>query len=245
MDYLDNGVTNGYDWYVVYGGRQDYVTYTLNGREITVELDTNYITPASDLDDIWEYNRRSLLDYLENAVYGIHGRVTDILNKKPVKAEIFIEGHDKDNSQVYSDSLDGIFTRLLEPGYYDLKITASGYRDTIISNVNVISGEKTTLLINIQPEINPPDTTNPAQPLFYPNPGNTFISAVLPESIRGPLKIRIYSLAGIKVSDYETEASDVYPVLIDVNRLPAGMYYVVFTRSDTSQSCRGSIMVIR
>ncbi len=45
MDYLDNGVTNGYDWYVVYGGRQDYVTYSLNGREITVELDTNFVTP--------------------------------------------------------------------------------------------------------------------------------------------------------------------------------------------------------
>ena len=245
MDYLDNGVTNGYDWYVVYGGRQDYVTYTLNGREITVELDTNYITPASDLDDIWEYNRRSLLGYLENAVYGIHGRVTDILNNKPVKAMIFIEGHDKDNSHVYSDSLDGVFTRLLEPGYYDLKITASGYTDTIISNVNVKSGVKTTLLINIRSEINPPDTTNPAQPLFYPNPGNTFINAVLPESIRGPLKIRIYSLAGTKVSDYETEASDVSPVPIDVSQLPAGMYYVVFTRSDTSQSCRGSIVVIR
>jgi hypothetical protein len=245
MDFLDNGVTNGYDWYVVYGGRQDYVTYTLNGREITVELDTNYVTPSTDLDELWEYNRRSLLGYLENALYGIHGKVTDLLSKKPVKAMIFIEGHDKDNSQVYSDSLDGFFTRLLEPGYYNLKVTASGYRDTVISNVNVISGEKAILLINIHPEINPPDTTNPAHPLFYPNPGNTFINAVLPESIRGPLKIRIYSLAGTKVSDYETEASDIYPVLIDVSWLPAGMYYIVFTSSDTSQSCRGSILVIR
>ena len=75
MDYLDNGVTNGYDWYHVYGGRQDYVTYSLYGREITVELDTNFITPASDLNDIWEYNYRSLLGYLENALYGIHGKV--------------------------------------------------------------------------------------------------------------------------------------------------------------------------
>lgn len=245
MDYLDNGVTNGYDWYVVYGGRQDYVTYSLFGREITVELDTNFVTPSADLDDIWEYNRRSLLGYLENALYGIHGKVTDILNNKPVKAMIFIEGHDKDNSYVFSDSLHGVFTRLLEPGYYDLKITASGYRDTIISNVPVISREKTSLSVNMWPEINPPDTTNPAQPLFYPNPGNSVINAVLPESVRGPLRIIIYSLAGTKISDYETEASDIYPVPIDVGGLPAGLYHVVFTGTETGKSCRGTIVVIR
>jgi hypothetical protein len=245
MDYLDNGVTNGYDWYVIYGGRQDYVTYSLQGREITVELDTNYITPASDLDDIWNYNRRSLISYIENALYGIHGKVVDALKKEPVKAMIFIEGHDKDNSQVYTDSLTGDFTRLLKPGSYDLRITADGYRDTIVNNVTVISGEVTNLLINIGPLINPPDTTNPAHPLFYPNPGNTFIKAVLPENIRGKVKIRIFSLAGIKVSDYETETSDIYPVLLDVGRLPAGTYYVVFKNTDTNLSCRGSFVVIR
>jgi hypothetical protein len=245
MDYLDNGVTNGYDWYVVYGGRQDYVTFSLQGREITVELDTNYVTPVSDLDDIWEYNRRSLIGYIENALYGIHGKVSDALNKEPVKAMIFIEGHDKDNSQVYSDSLTGDFTRLLEPGSYNLKITADGYRDTIVNNVTVISGEVTSLLINIEPLINPPDTTNPAHPLFYPNPGNTFIKAVLPENIRGKVKIRIFSLAGTKVSDYETETSDIYPVLLEVGRLPAGMYFVVFTNAGNNLSCRGSFVVIR
>jgi hypothetical protein len=245
MDYLDNGVTNGYDWYVVYGGRQDYATYSLYGREITVELDTNFVTPSSDLYDIWEYNRRSLLGYLENALYGIHGKVTDLVSKKPVKAMIFIEGHDKDNSFVFSDSLYGVFTRLLEPGYYDLKISANDYRDTIITNVPVITGEVTNLLINIQPELYPPDTTNRANPLFYPNPGNTYIKVVLPESFRGTLKIRMYSLAGIKVSDFETEATDIDPVLLDVSGLPAAMYYVVFTRTDTNQACSGSIVVTR
>ena len=47
---------------------------------------------------------------------------------------IFIEGHDKDNSHVYSDSLIGFFTRFLLPGSYDLKFTASGYRDTIVNS---------------------------------------------------------------------------------------------------------------
>ena len=46
MNYLDNGVTNGYYWYPVNGGRQDYVTYELQGREVTIELDSDYITPV-------------------------------------------------------------------------------------------------------------------------------------------------------------------------------------------------------
>ena len=74
---MDNGVTNGADWYVIYGGRQDFVTYELQGREVTIELDDEYVTPAAQLNSLWEYNCRSLLGYLENALYGIHGYVKD------------------------------------------------------------------------------------------------------------------------------------------------------------------------
>ena len=185
MNFLDNGVTNGYDWYQVNGGRQDYVTYTLNGREVTVELDENFITPASDLDNIWQYNYRSLLGYLENATYGIHGQVIDALNNEPVPARIFIEGYDRDNSHVYSDTLTGFFTRFLLPGSYDLTFTAEGYRDTTVSDITVIQRERTELTVKMFPDLNPADTTNPAEPLFYPNPGRIFIKAVLPENIKG------------------------------------------------------------
>ncbi len=245
MDYLDNGVTNGYEWYPVYGGRQDYVTYTLNGREITVELDTNFVTPAPDLDDIWEFNRRSMLGYLENALYGIHGEVVDAFSNEPVPAMVFAEGHDKDNSHVFSDTLTGFFTRFLSPGSYNLAFSAEGYKDTIIKNIIVTQFERTGLTVKINPDLNPPDTTNPAHPLFYPNPGTVLITAVLPESIRGTVNIRMYSLTGKKVSDYDTEAPDRYPVHLDVSLLPAGSYIVVFTNKVTMQSCSGRIMIVK
>lgn len=245
MDYLDNGVTNGYDWYQVYGGRQDYVTYSLSGREITVELDTNYVTPAPDLDDIWEYNYRSLLGYLENALYGIRGFVIDPISDDPVPAKVFIEGHDKDNSHVYSDTLTGFFTRFLEPGSYDLTFTAVGYKDTTIRDIIVRKEERTNLAVRIVPDLNPVDTINPQQPLFYPNPGRIFIKAVLPESIRGSVKIRLFDLTGKKVSDYDTDASEKYPVQLDVSRLPAGSYFVVISNKSTRQSCYGRIMIYR
>ncbi len=61
MEELDNGVTNGFDWYKINGGRQDFVTYELQGREVTIELDYNYVTPVAQLDALWQYNWRSFL----------------------------------------------------------------------------------------------------------------------------------------------------------------------------------------
>ena len=54
MTYLNNGVTNGAEWYVVNGGRQDYVTYSLGGREVTIEIDDTKATPATQLGDTVE-----------------------------------------------------------------------------------------------------------------------------------------------------------------------------------------------
>lgn len=245
MNYLDNGVTKGYDWYQVNGGRQDYVTYALNGREITVELDDRFVTPASDLDNIWQYNYHSLLGYLENAIFGIHGQVTDALNNEPVPAKIFIEGYDRDSSHVYSDTLTGFFTRFLLPGTYDLKFTGGGYRNITVSDIMVIHRERTDLTVKMFPDLNPPDTTNPAKPLFYPNPGSIIINAVLPENIRGTVNIRIFNLTGRNVSDYEGETSDRNPVKLDVSRLPAGIYFVLFTNKETRLSCSGRIVIFR
>ncbi|MDO9340561.1 MAG: M14 family zinc carboxypeptidase, partial [Bacteroidales bacterium] len=53
MNELDNGVTRGAVWYIIYGGRQDFVTYELQGREVAIELDDQYITPAAQLTLLW------------------------------------------------------------------------------------------------------------------------------------------------------------------------------------------------
>jgi hypothetical protein len=245
MNYLDNGVTRGYEWYRVYGGRQDYVTYYLSGREVTVELDNDYITPVSELADLWEYNRSSLLGYLENALYGIHGQVSDALTGAPVPAKVYIDGHDKANSHVYSDTLSGNFTRLLAPGSYNITFTSDGYKDTIVKNIIVVSGEETKLLIKMSKALNPADTTNPARPLFYPNPAGSFIKAVLPESIRSTVNIKIYSVTGIKVMDYDTDASDMFPVMIDVSRLSSGSYITVFKCFTNNLSFTGRFVIVR
>ncbi|MBN2665290.1 MAG: carboxypeptidase regulatory-like domain-containing protein, partial [Bacteroidales bacterium] len=243
MDYLDNGVTRGYEWYSILGGRQDYVTYSLYGRELTVELDEDFITPVADLDDLWEYNYRSMLGYLENALFGIRGRITGIYDGKPVPAAIMIEGHDRDNSHVISDTASGVFTRLISPGIYDLKISAGGFRDTIIRNVNVIPGERTDIDVALIPLVKPPDTTKRLAPFLYPNPGHGEVNVLLPEGLTGSLNVKVFGTTGKLLSDYEIDAMEGEPLKLDLNNLGPGEYIIVFTSKTKRLSGTGKYVI--
>ena len=245
MTDLDNGVTNGYDWYSINGGRQDFVTYELQGREVTIELDDAFITPASQLNSLWQYNWRSLLGYLENALFGIHGFVREANTGDPVPARIFIAGHDSDSSHVYSDTLTGRFARLLAPGNRDLNFTAIGYVDSHMKGVNVTDGKTTELEVEMVKFINPVDTTDTPVPLLYPNPANDILNVVLPETLFGTVNVRIYNTRGIKLKDYVEHTVEDIPLHIDVKDLPGGVYLLAIRNSVTKITEKSRFVVVR
>jgi hypothetical protein len=245
MDFLDNGVTNGYRWYPVFGGRQDYVTYELQGRELTIELDDDYITPAYELNELWESNRRSLLDYIESALYGIHGYVYDLKTGRSVPAKINISGHDKDNSHVYADTLTGRFVRPIEPEVWDLTFTAEGYRDTTLHDISVIHWQTTNLNVEMTPDVNPVDTTDNGQPILYPNPASGIIKALLPREVTGLINIKVFTASGKVLADYDTEAVEGTPLQIDISSMPAAIYIVRFSDKDSGLSFSSRFIVIR
>jgi murein tripeptide amidase MpaA len=244
MQDMDNGVTRGAVWYIIHGGRQDYITQELHGREVTIEIDNQYVTPAAQLAELWEYNWRSLVGYLENALYGVHGVVLDSESAVPVAAEVFIKDHDIDSSEVYADSLTGTFVRLLAPGIWPFTFTAVGYRDTTI-NVAVNTGQKTDITLYMLKVTTPRDSLLPELPALYPNPASSVIKAVLPDEVSGPVNIRIISQSGKILIDYDTENYQDIPVLIDISRLSSGTYSAVFTNSKKKTSCRGRFIVIK
>lgn len=128
MNEFNNGITNGYDWYAVAGGRQDYMNYFQHCRELTIELSDIKLLPESQLNNHWEYNYRSLLNYIEQASYGIRGVVADSETGDPVgEAVIEIIGHDEDNSYVVSSSDLGDYYRPVITGTYDLTFSAPCY----------------------------------------------------------------------------------------------------------------------
>jgi len=136
MDEQENGITNGYAWYQVFGGRQDYVTYFIRGREVTIELSDDKIPNENRLADYWNYINRSLLQYISRVFTGIFGTVTDLATSLPVAAVISIRNHDMDQSEVIADSSDGHFYRFTLPGTFTLDFQAPGYQpETITLNV--------------------------------------------------------------------------------------------------------------
>jgi hypothetical protein len=238
MTFLDNGVTNGYKWYPVLGGRQDYITYDLRGREVSIELDYQYITPSTQLALLWQNNWRSLIGYLENALYGIHGHVLNGISSVPISANVFIKGHDTDNSDIYSDTLTGSFTRLLAPGTWNLTFSASGFKDTTITNLIVNRWRENEITVRMLPlEIE--------SVIIYPNPAISEIKAILPGSFTGKVNIRIIDHAGRIMSDYETNVLQMLPLFIDVQKLSGGLYTIVFSSTLKRISCTERFIVVK
>ncbi len=246
MNYLDNGVTRGALWYIIYGGRQDFMTWELHGREVTIELDDQFITPAAQLTLLWQNNWHSLLGYLENALYGIHGLVRNVNSHAPVPAKVFISGYDEDSSQVYSDTLTGSFERFLNPGSWNLTFSAIGYWPVTVNNIIVTSGQKTDLIVDLSPIPNGVETISSTIPiLLYPNPATNIIKAILPDETAGTIYLRIINQVGMLMDDYNIEVVQGIPIVINVKSLSAGIYTVVFTNTVNKTSFYGRFVVIK
>ncbi len=146
--YFPNGITNGADWYTVFGGMQDWNYVWMGCNEITIELSDNSWPNAYLLSTFWQENRESMLAYLEASHWGIRGIVSDSLTAAPLSATVEVEGIDH---QIFSDPDNGDYYRLLLPGIYNLRFTAPNYQTKIINSVQVIQGNYTTLNVQLAP----------------------------------------------------------------------------------------------
>ncbi|MFH1197605.1 MAG: M14 family zinc carboxypeptidase [bacterium] len=147
MSGFDDGITNGYAWYRVVGGRQDYYTYFARGREITIEISDTKLLSASLLPAHWEYNKRSFLNHMEQCLYGVRGIITNQTGA-PIKAEVSITGHDIDNSSVFSSASNGNYHRPIKAGTYNITFSADGYTSQTFNNIVVT--DQATVDLNVQ-----------------------------------------------------------------------------------------------
>ena len=128
-----NGVVNGHDWYEVDGGRQDYMNYFKHCRELTLELSDDKTPNPNDLPELWDANYPSLLNFIEQSLFGIRGTVTDSITELPLKAKVEILLHDVDSSHVYSNLPIGNYHRHLYQGNYNITFSCSGYHSKTIN----------------------------------------------------------------------------------------------------------------
>lgn len=140
----NSGITNGADWYMIGGGRQDYMNGYRQCREITIECSTTKNPSASQLPTFWNYNHNAILTYMEQCLNGIHGVVRDAYTRQVISgATITVQSHDDEYSIVSSHDV-GDFHRPIKGGSWTLDITKTGYNTKSVST-SVTDGNRRDL----------------------------------------------------------------------------------------------------
>jgi hypothetical protein len=225
--FMDNGVTNGYAWYTITGGRQDYMTYFQHGREVTLEISDIKTLPANQLINYWNYNYRSFLNYIEQVNYGINGQVTDTLTGQPLKVKVNILLHDFDNSFIYSNLPAGWYHRPIDEGIYNLTFSAQGYFTKTVQNVNVSRWNTTRLDVQMVP-LTIGGTENMARPglSLFPNPTSGKTRVILPESGSLLSTVEVFNILGQSVQTTQSQSNAQNYLDIDLSTMYKGIYYI-------------------
>jgi hypothetical protein len=130
-----SGYTDGYAWYTITGGRQDYHNYFKHDREVTIEISVTKNPPASALLTYWKDLYHSFFNFIEQSSYGINGKVYDSVTYSPIAAKVLISTHDLDSSFVYSTLPTGWYFRYIDTGPWSLTFSAPGYYSRTITGI--------------------------------------------------------------------------------------------------------------
>ena len=147
MTEYNNGITNGAQWYMIGGGRQDYMNGYAQCRELTIECSNTKLPNGNQLPNFWNYNKNSIFAFMNQCIYGIHGVVTDSITGEPLEATITISGHDDEYSIVESHLPSGDFHRPIKGGSWSVIVSKDGYCPKII---DVTVDDYETVNLNVQ-----------------------------------------------------------------------------------------------
>ena len=140
-DVTSSGVIAGGDWYVIHGGRQDYVNYYHNCLEVTMEISTVKTLSSDRLPEYWRFLAPSFINYIAEIHNlpegeGISGQwsvaggqlsvypnpFTDYINVEGVADGSPIELYDCQGRLLLTASRFPLSTRLLPKGVYLLRV---------------------------------------------------------------------------------------------------------------------------
>lgn len=244
------GITNGYAWYYVYGGRQDYMTFGTGGREITAEISSTKLIPQAQLPAYYNYNVRSFLNYMKECLYGVRGIVTDSVTNLPVKAKIRVTNFEymNDSTAVRSDSTCGDYHRMLKTGTYTFTFKAPNYYTKTISGVYAKMDSTTILNVKLRPIISgisgneTPYSFTLSQ--NYPNPFNPTTNIKYQIANNNFVTLKIYNILGKEVTTLvnEKQTAGDYEIKFDAGKLSSGIYFYKLTAGDFSD-VRSMILV--
>ncbi|MDR2868575.1 MAG: carboxypeptidase regulatory-like domain-containing protein [Bacteroidales bacterium] len=217
------GVIEGGDWYVIRGSQQDYANYVAHCKEVTIEVSTNKVPQNNKIAAHWTYTKNALLNYIEEALFGFNGTVTDMLTGEPLEAKVFIRNYDRDNTDVSSHLPLGDYYRPINAGTYTVEYSAQGYSSKVIS-VNVTNGQTTTRNVRLSKSTNISTPQNDKFALA-PNPARDKITITVAEELNLAFPI-IFKIVDITGKIIETVAVNEAPTVISTEQLYSGNYFL-------------------
>ncbi len=228
-----SGITNGFAWYQALGGRQDYLNYWHHCREHTLEISTTKNPSASTLPTYWNYNYLSLLNYMQEVLYGFRGIVTDSISNQPIKAKITVLNHDLDSTEVYSNLPIGNYHRPIKAGSWSLKFDSPGYISKTFSNLDI--NDKTSYRLDVKllkADNNIENYTLLDNIFIKPNPSNSVIIVEMPY-IKTDASIVVYNSNGSII--YTSKIHNQDKIQINISNYNAGLYFLKLTSKDESK----------
>lgn len=131
---VQDGITNGGDWYSVSRGMQDYNYLETNCFEITLELGCTKFPDASELPKYWRDNKNALIAYMLQTHIGVKGFVKSSWLQLPIPDAVIQIINMTDNKYINHDittGRHGDYYRLLIDGYYQIRVIARGYHSQV------------------------------------------------------------------------------------------------------------------
>lgn len=228
-EFAPTGITNGDEWYEVYGGLQDWTYRYLGQVHTTIELWNTKKPAPSTLPARWNANRDSMINYAKTANWGVRGVVTDAQTGAPLFARVTLVGN---TQPVFTDPDVGDFHRIALPGTYSLRVEAPGFVPQTFSNVTVAGGAATRLNVRLAR----PDTVAPAalSTTFDRETANQRVTISLSEDVGGSFSASDVVLSNLTTGElvpqtaysatYDADTKSIW--LAPSSPLPDGRYAV-------------------
>ncbi|XP_071357764.1 carboxypeptidase M [Trachinotus anak] len=131
------GITNGYQWYPLTGGMQDYNYVWAQCLELTLEVSCCKFPPVRELPALWMQNKEALLAFMRQVHLGVKGRVFDGSGVPVQNAVVEVKG--RRNMCPFRTDRHGEYYRLLLPGNYSFTVTYPGH-EVLTETLNVPYG---------------------------------------------------------------------------------------------------------
>ncbi len=132
---MEDGIINGGDWYVITGSLQDWSYLKTGCLDLTVEVAKRTPKTEEEAMRVFDYNRDSIVAYIQKGGQGVYGRVTDGNGAGVREVEIktvYNNGEAFTGDIVIKTDEDGYYHRILLPGDYRLSFQKTGYETSSI-----------------------------------------------------------------------------------------------------------------